>query len=612
MTTSDKLSKLITLFKLGPHNLVWASYYRLLLRLGIVTKHMTIKAPIEGPFFSADAITANSSLTQVAYLGFGWCEYEKGIPNWNKALVSNIEAKLADKLLTQTHWSSISDFDLNVGDIKTVWEKSRFDWLLSYTVDYLRTGEQKHISQINEWLTDWCKTNPTNAGINWKCGQEASIRVMHISLTALLTGQFRDLQPALINLIEQHLERIAPTVLYAMAQDNNHGTSEASALFIGGALLHKNCKPNGKSWLLTGRKWLENRAQRLIEQDGSFSQYSVNYHRVMLDSFSLCEVFRRKLELEQFSDGLYKKLNVATNWLFQMTDLDTGDVPNIGANDGARLYPITTTDYRDYRPSVQLASALFCNEFKYPVTGLYHQTTALLLPDANLPIRSKITSRYFSNGGYVSLIHSGAKAYFRVPKFKFRPGQADVFHLDVWIAGNNVLRDGGSFSYNSGEKWLTYFSGIESHNSIQFDELQPMRKLSRFLYGDWVKAQVTQLTLEKTQSLVEASYQTYTGAKHNRLISMDDDSLSVIDTVAGFNTKAVLRWRLAPVDWRLTDNILTHNNVNITIECNSSINRLELTQGYESRYYLKKSPLPVLEIEVSHPSTITTLIKWNK
>ena len=75
-----------------------------------------------------------------------------------------------------------------------------------------------------------------------------------------------------------HLRRIAPTIRYAIAQDNNHGTSEAAALFIGGTWLALLGEPAGRRWAVRGRRWLEDRAGRLIGVDGSFSQYSLNYH----------------------------------------------------------------------------------------------------------------------------------------------------------------------------------------------------------------------------------------------------------------------------------------------------------------------------------------------
>ncbi|MFV7425598.1 heparinase II/III family protein, partial [Stenotrophomonas geniculata] len=88
--------------------------------------------------------------------------------------------------------------------------------------------------------------------------------------------------------IEAHLKRIEPTIDYAIAQDNNHGTSEAAALYIGGAFLNANKPlPQYKKWQALGEKWLANRANKLIMHDGGFSQYSINYHRVMLDSYCL-------------------------------------------------------------------------------------------------------------------------------------------------------------------------------------------------------------------------------------------------------------------------------------------------------------------------------------
>src|SRR5699024_10329942 len=128
---------------------------------------------------------------------------------------------------------------------------------------------------------DWIQNNPAYLGPNWKCGQEASIRVMHLIAGAIALNGFNNLNDNLLKLIEIHLKRIAPTIEYAIAQDNNHGTSEATALYIGGGLLNHN-NPNSQflKWQKLGEKWLINRADKLIMSDGGFSQYSVNYHRL--------------------------------------------------------------------------------------------------------------------------------------------------------------------------------------------------------------------------------------------------------------------------------------------------------------------------------------------
>src|SRR5690606_35832765 len=113
-------------------------------------------------------------------------------------------------------------------------------------------------------------------------------------------------------------------------------------------------------------------AVKLIMPDGGFSQYSVNYHRVMLDFYCSSEIIRRKLELPEFSVAMYSQLHKAADWLFILTQ-ENGDAPNLGANDGAKLIPVSDTDYRDFRPSVQLASTLFAGQSYYIEAGSYDQ-----------------------------------------------------------------------------------------------------------------------------------------------------------------------------------------------------------------------------------------------
>jgi hypothetical protein len=105
-------------------------------------------------------------------------------------------------------------------------------------------------------------------------------------------------------------EEINRRVSYAIGQQNNHGTSEAAALFIGGSFLAGR-DPRAASWARKGWRWLEERAATLIERDGSFSQYSVTYHRVMLDTYALAEAWRRHRDLPAFSDRLQARLSSA-------------------------------------------------------------------------------------------------------------------------------------------------------------------------------------------------------------------------------------------------------------------------------------------------------------
>ena len=93
------------------------------------------------------------------------------------------------------------------------------------------------------------------------------------------------------------------------------------------------------------------------------------------------------------------------------------------------------------------------------------------------------------NGGLHVLRAGQATCYLRYPRFSFRPSQADALHLDLWYKGHNLIRDAGTYSYNSTPADLEYFHGTASHSTIQFDERDQMPRLGRFLFGEWLQAE---------------------------------------------------------------------------------------------------------------------------
>jgi len=115
-----------------------------------------------------------------------------------------------------------------------------------------------------------------------------------------------------------------------------------------------------------GRKWLENRVRKLVAADGSFSQHSVTYHRVLLDTLIYVEFWRRQFDAAPFSDLFYRRAQAALDWLCAMTDINSGNAPNLGSNDGAMLLHAHGCDYRDFRPSIQTAAALFRGRRLFP------------------------------------------------------------------------------------------------------------------------------------------------------------------------------------------------------------------------------------------------------
>ena len=139
-----------------------------------------------------------------------------------------------------------------------------------------------------------------------------------------------------------------------------------------------------------------------------------------------------------------------------------------------------------------------------------------------------------------------------------------------------------------------------------------MPRLSRFLFGEWLTAQDLTPVHEIDDTVIAAAgYRDYQKAYHHRTVSLSPQRLSVTDKAADFKHKAVLRWRLQPGEWQINGLTINNGKHHLSIHSTAPIIRFEIVQGWESRYYLQKTALPVLEIELHQAAELTTEYHFN-
>lgn len=607
-------ANLRTYYKLGLKEVLNVLLYRIGIYLTIHPACNLKSESVEPPFISFEKNhiiklpERNTLDNHILLFGHINNPINNDLPNWLKDPISN--NLISNELLP---WWKINEFDSVNIDIKCIWEQSRMDWLIPFS-QRIRKGDESVVAKLNLWVSDWLKNNPPYFGPNWKCGQEASIRVINIACSHLILGN-KYTNNNLVKLIEMHLKRISVTIKYAIAQNNNHGTSEAAALFIGGSWLELYGINRSQNWKRDGRKYLEERVEKLIENDGSFSQYSLNYHRMMLDTFSLVEIWRKKFGQEDFSENFYKKISKASDWLYEFICPHHGDGPNIGANDGSKLLNLTNSAYRDFRPSVHLAKSLFQNQIAYK----NHKESSehllwLGVKEGSNKIPRNIKYDY-DEGGYKILKNDQARLFFRFPNYKFRPSQCDALHIDLWLGESNILCDAGTYSYNAEESLLDYFSGSKGHNNVEFDNRNQMPKISRFLYGSWLKSIDVSKVLNNNGNLeCKAGYIDCKNNKHLRKIEFSKDKLIVKDDLNGFKEKAVIRWRLNNDEWTMNDSEsfinVTNGNISLIVTGNEKNIKGRLIKGWKSLYYLDKEEINVLEVEVHQSGEYQTTLTW--
>ncbi len=522
------------------------------------------------------------------------------------------------------HWSKQKINSLPGHDIKLTWELSRFQWLPLFALAYKLTDESKYLSSMNLWCADWISNNPVNFSVNWSCGQECAIRIINtLNATHILNGKLLHLY-ALQKFVIVHLKRIEPAISYSIAQDNNHGISEAAGLYIGAAWLESQSGLNqenikfAKRLKRKGQRLLENRIQKLVGEDGGFAMSSTNYHRVVLNTVAIVEFWRKNLNLPPFSSSYQTKCKALCNWLFKLTDSNSGGVPNLGANDGSNPFIIQTVlDYNDFRPAIQFAVYHFFNALAYIHNPSINEPLQHFdIPTTNISLYSFAKKcEVLASSGIVVFKPSGSDSSHALLKFpvnRFRPYQADMFHFDLWTKGVNILSDAGSYSYAAEDVVIQdYFSSIKAHNTIQIDEVEPMIRLSPFLLGQWPKMTLNESLNEPNGSFSwKGSFNWPSGASHQREVHCLNNKWIIKDRVRGARKNITLRWRLHQSDWVLNDNIVSNSELTISIkELNGNLVTSSIEDSFNSRYYnaIQTSPMLVVKAESKEVNFLTEI-----
>lgn len=581
--------------QLGGCNVARVALYRARLALGWRPKPPTAHYPATA-VFGGDALTEYPASTE--QLLFGWCPYRiNDVPDWHADPFDP-----SSRLDTSRDWHA-SLIALQGRDPKAYWELSRFYWVPQFALA-ARNGDAVAGARLDGWLADWINRNPPYFGINWACGQEAAIRLMNLALAALILDTWRSPSSALKWLIEVHASRISPTLSYALAQDNNHGSAEACALYLAGTWGDRWGMGSAQRVARRGKRWLEDRALRLIQSDGSPSQYSVTYHRANIETLALAALWAERTGAPKLSSATHVRAARGARWLYQLIDPSTGDVPNLGANDGSHLFSVPAAPYRDFRPTVALAAWLFerARPWAKPIDARF---SALGIDPGDARVWPAASSSSSDIGGYHILRTNRSMAVLRYPKFRFRPSQADALHLDLWHAERNLLRDAGTFSYCA--ETAEWFGSTAAHNTVEFDGRDQMPRLGRFLFGDWLTAEGVELVETRGGNVTAAAaYTDRLGACHHRRIALDAQKLTCTDTLSGIFRRACLRWRLEPGDWQLDGYMLHGNGVRIHISAEMQPLTIMLDMTRESRYYRQCAEVPLVSVVLDRPTTVVT------
>ena len=477
------------------------------------------------------------------------------------------------------HWSQLGDFAF--GDIKGIWELSRFPWAFSLGRAFVRTGDEAYAEAFWRLFEHWLDHNPPNSGPNWMCGQEATFRLIAACWAAEALGESRAFTSArrakLASFVLATGRRIAANLDYALSQSNNHGVSECMGLLTAAAYLPT--EKEAAAWRSQGWRSLQRQIADLVYADGGFAQHSAVYHRVLVhDLLWLVWVLRQAGDPvpEWLSDGLRR----AVEFLDALLTPETGRVPVYGANDGANILPLADSDFLDFRPVVQAGYAVLDGTRRFP-PGPWDEAADWLAPGWRMtdgrrmaddggesepradslersdkgqgPEDGRRTERaHFPEAGVAVWRTADLRVFLRCPtRFRHRPSHADLLHVELEWRGQPIAHDAGTFSYNVPGPFAGGLNEARYHNTLTLDDAEPLEKVGRFLYLPWPRGQAG---WDKATGEFVATHVGWArlGLSHVRRLAQPSPEVVVIrDHVGGVGRhRGRLHWLLADLPHR--------------------------------------------------------------
>ena len=388
------------------------------------------------------------------------------------------------------HWSKIRDIDHLAGDIKFVWEKARFSYLLAI-MRYDRYFDTDNSEFIFNEIIDFIKHNPINKGPNYICSQEISIRTLNWLILLQYYKDSKHLNEALLNKILNHIymqtKHVYDNINFSRySVRNNHVIVEASLLIIIGKLFPEFNDAN--AWFKKGLKLFSKEIDYQIYPDGTYLQFSHNYHRLIVQILTFVISFANHHDIE-LPVKIYDKAYLSLKFLYRCQYPESGKLPNYGANDGALIFPLNGNDFRDYRPQMDALHKLLTSKDLY--NEIFEDRSWFPLRENEYlsydPLKEVQGISCFKDGGIYIIRENETITTLVNTKYKDRPGHADALHLDIWHKGENILPDAGSFSYNANEDMIRYFNGSSSHNTIMVENKDHMLKGNRFIWYYWIR-----------------------------------------------------------------------------------------------------------------------------
>jgi hypothetical protein len=465
---------------------------------------------------------------------------------WRRDYVHNIESGIP-------YFRRLPYLDFHtVGDHKNVWELNRHQHLVVLAQAFLFTGRREYIDEIIAQLESWFEQNPFQRGINWASALEVAFRALswiwtwHIVATELPETFLRHWA----NELYRHAHHLAAN-LSVYFSPNTHLLGEAVALHAISVLFAS--FPQAAVWKCTSSQIVDKQLSFQVWPDGAHFEQSSYYHVYALDFFVLHFLLSGRPDSYR---PVLEKMAGYIHWLLG----PSRKIAFLGDDDGGRLFHPYGDRHTFGRASLATCGILLNNAEWLGTTDDVAEQALWWLDSAECRAASQRSApsgnQMFANAGAAFL--QTRRLFVQMDAGPFGYGGAGHSHSDalsilVWLDGEPVFIDPGTFTYVGDPAERDWFRGSAAHNTIRIDELDQGIAAGPFRWSTKPSVHIDRWEPSSNGGVIEATC-SYSDFVHRRRVLLSSERLLVLDEISGddrHSHRCEQIWQLGPAASRV-------------------------------------------------------------
>ena len=396
-------------------------------------------------------------------------------------------------------------------DVKYVWELNRHQFLPYLGLAYFITKDEKYAIEFKKLILDWIERNPPLYGINWFSGLEISLRLISWILTLFFFKESKEINnkhffSKIFKVLFQH----AYYLRYFYAKRSlNHTVGDLFGVYLFSKIFEE--IKLLKKWEKKFFKKLKKQIILQIRPDGVDIEQSVNYHKFVLEFFSLFAILNPKLINE--SEGVL--IEKMFDYLLHSIKPDS-HFPLVGDNDDGKVLFLTNFKEDKFFDLLNIGCILFGKKELKFITKKISPVSILLFGEKGIKAFNELESiepnknfEYFDRSGYFIIRNNWTEnaTYLFVDYGRFGALGAAHSHSDITniifsYNGKNILIDSGNYSYNRSRKERNYFRSSKAHNILSVNNKNQAQSIGWF---SWEKKPKIKRKVNLKDSVIELS-----------------------------------------------------------------------------------------------------------